>query len=154
MKYSFKIDLLIIQATPLGIGIKTGGRSFVPIIPRNTPLPIRKEKTFTTVHDNQTEALIMVYEGEQPNEEQKRLLGYFKLTRLPPSPRGIPEINVCMDIDTMNVLRVLVGVTLPGNQQPVAPLVEVRMPNVDDGHGWCAEALDRTYGSTLDLELK
>ncbi|GAB2266632.1 hypothetical protein Dimus_001627 [Dionaea muscipula] len=148
------LDLLIIQATPLNIGIKADGKSFVPVIPRNTAMPTRKERTFTTVHDNQTEALIMVYEGEQTRTEENHLLGYFKLTRIPPSPRGVPEIIVSMDIDAMNVLRVLVGVTMPGNQQRAGPLMEVKMPNMDDGHGWCAEALHRTYGSTLDLALQ
>ena len=56
-----------------------------------------------------------------------------------------------MDIDASNVLRVFAGVAMPGTQNPVAPFMEVRMPTVDDGQGWCTEALHRTYGSTLDL---
>ena len=145
------LDLLTIQATPLSIGIRANGNSFVPIILRNTTVPARKDLVFTTVHDNQTEALIVVYEGEESSIEKNHLLGYFKITGIPPVPKGVPEINVCMDIDASNVLRVLAGVVLPGSQQPVGPIMEVRMPTVDDGHGWCAEALNRTYGSTLDL---
>lgn len=145
------LDLLTIQATPLSIGIRVEGDHFIPIIPRNTTMPARKELVFTTVHDNQTEALIVVYEGEGQKVEENHLLGYFKVVGIPPAPKGVPEINVCMDIDASNVLRVLAGVALPGAQHPAVSVMEVRMPTVDDGHGWCAEALNRTYGSTLDL---
>lgn len=145
------LDLLTIQATPLGIGIRADGKNFVPIIPRNTTMPARKELFFTTTHDNQTEALILVYEGEGMKEEENHLLGCFKIVGIPPTPKGVPEINVCMDIDASNVLRVFAGVMMPGTEHPVTPFMEVRMPTVDDGHGWCAEALRRTYGSTLDL---
>ncbi|XVF28861.1 hypothetical protein REPUB_Repub15cG0068800 [Reevesia pubescens] len=145
------LDLLTIQATPLGIGIRGNGNTFVPIIPGNTTMPARKDLIFTTVHDNQTEVLIVVYEGEAEKAEDNHLLGYFKIMGIPPAPKGVPEINVCMDIDASNVLRVLAGVILPGSQQPVVPVMEVRMPTVDDGYGWCAEALHRAYGSTLDL---
>ncbi|KDP40164.1 hypothetical protein JCGZ_02162 [Jatropha curcas] len=145
------LDLLTIQATPLGIGIRADGNNFIPIIPRNTTMPARKELSFTTKHDNQTGALILVYEGEGKTVEENHLLGYFKIVGIPPAPKGVPEISVCMDIDASNVLRVFAGVMMPGTEHPVAPFMEVRMPTVDDGHGWCAEALHRAYGSTLDL---
>lgn len=145
------LDLLTIQATPLSIGIQSYENVFVPIIMRNTTVPARKDLVFTTVHDNQTEALIVVYEGDETKIQKNHLLGYFKVIGIPSLPKGVPEINVCMDIDASNVLRVLAGIVIPGNQQPVAPIMEVRMPTIDDGHGWCAEALNRAYGSTLDL---
>lgn len=145
------LDLLTIQATPLAIGIRADGNNFVAVIPRNTTMPARKDLVFTTVHDYQTEALIIVYEGEGKKVEENHLLGYFKIVGIPEAPKGVPEINVCMDIDAANVLRVLAGVVMPGSRQPAVPVMEVRMPTVDDGHGWCAEALNRTYGSTLDL---
>ncbi|XAR54665.1 hypothetical protein NMG60_11029902 [Bertholletia excelsa] len=145
------LDLLTIQATPLSIGIRADGNNFVPIIHRNTTIPSRRDLIFTTVHDNQSEALILVYEGDEKAAEKNHLLGYFKVTGIPPAPKGVPEINVCVDIDASDVLRVLAGVTLPGNQHPVAPFMEVRMPTIDDGHGWCGEALLSKYGSALDL---
>ncbi|XP_050220114.1 heat shock 70 kDa protein 8 [Mercurialis annua] len=149
------LDLLTIQATPLGIGIKADGNNFVPVIPRNTTMPARRELSFTTSNDNQTEALILVYEGEGQTVDDNHLLGYFKIVGIPPVPKGFPEINVCMDIDASNVLRVFAGVMMPGKERrPVAPFMEVRMPTVDDGHGWCAQALQKTYGSTLDLVQK
>ncbi|KAF8388055.1 hypothetical protein HHK36_026721 [Tetracentron sinense] len=145
------LDLLTIQATPLSLGIRADGNSFVPIIPRNATMPARKDLCFTTAHDNQREALIVVYEGEGKKVEENHLLGYFKITGIPPALKGTPEISVCMDIDASNVLRVLAGVTFPGTQHPVTPFMEVRMPTVDDGHGWCAEALLKMYGSILDI---
>ncbi|BAU00736.1 Heat shock protein [Vigna angularis] len=145
------LDLLTIQATPLAIGIRADGNKFVPVIPKDTAMPARKELVFTTVHDNQTEALIIVYEGEGEKAEENHLLGYFKIMGIPAAPKGIPEINVCMDINAANVLRVLAGVVMPGSRKPAVPVMEVRMPSVDDGHGWCAEALNRSYGATLDL---
>ncbi|XP_027909746.1 heat shock 70 kDa protein 8 [Vigna unguiculata] len=145
------LDLLTIQATPLAIGIRADGNKFVPVIPKDTAMPARKELVFTTVHDNQTEALIIVYEGEGEKAEENHLLGYFKIMGIPAAPKGIPEINVCMDINAANVLRVLAGVVMPGSRKPAVPVMEVRMPSVDDGHGWCAEALSRSYGATLDL---
>uniref|UniRef100_A0A2P2MYZ9 Heat shock 70 kDa protein 8 n=1 Tax=Rhizophora mucronata TaxID=61149 RepID=A0A2P2MYZ9_RHIMU len=145
------LELLTIQATPLAIGIRGEGNNFIPIIPQNTTMPARRESFFTTTHDNQTETLIVVYEGQGRKVEENHLLGYFKLVGIPPAPKGVPEINVCMDIDASYVLRVFAGVMMPGTEQPVAPFMEVRMPTVDDGHGWCAEALHRTYGSSLDL---
>ncbi|KNA11497.1 hypothetical protein SOVF_134690 [Spinacia oleracea] len=145
------LDLLTIQATPLSIGIQAHGNHFVPIIMKNTTVPARKDVVFTTVHDNQSEALIIVYEGDEKEIQKKHLLGYFKISGIPPLPKGTPEINVCMDIDASNVLRVLAGIMIPGNQEPISPIMEVRMPTIDDGHGWCAEALNKTYGSTLDI---
>lgn len=145
------LDLLTIQATPLSIGVRANGNSFIPIIHQNTTVPLRRDMIFTTVHDNQTEALIIVYEGDEKFVEKNHLLGYFKITGIPPAPKGVPEINVCLDIDAANVLRVFAGVMMPGARNPAAPVMEVRMPTVDDGHGWCAEALNTTYGSTLDL---
>ncbi|XP_052207004.1 heat shock 70 kDa protein 8 [Diospyros lotus] len=145
------LDLLTIQVTPLSIGIRADGNSFVPIISRNMTVPLRKELTFTTVHDNQSEALIIVYEGDEQSAEKNHLLGYFKITGIPPAPKGAPEISVCMDIDASNVLRVFTGVLMPGTKDPATPFMEVRMPTVDDGHGWSAEALHGKHGSALDL---
>nr|AAM67201.1 70kD heat shock protein [Arabidopsis thaliana] len=145
------LDLLTIQATPLAVGARANGNKFIPVIPRNTMVPARKDLFFTTVQDNQKEALIIIYEGEGETVEENHLLGYFKLVGIPPAPKGVPEINVCMDIDASNALRVFAAVLMPGSSTPVVPVIEVRMPTVDDGHGWCAQALNVKYGATLDL---
>ncbi|KAG7568671.1 Heat shock protein 70 family [Arabidopsis thaliana x Arabidopsis arenosa] len=145
------LDLLTIQATPLAVGVRANGNKFIPVIPRNTMVPARKDLFFTTVQDNQKEALIIIYEGEGETVEENHLLGYFKIVGIPPAPKGVPEINVCMDIDASNALRVFAAVLMPGSSTPVVPVIEVRMPTVDDGHGWCAQALNVKYGATLDL---
>ncbi|KAL5712650.1 hypothetical protein ACHQM5_014798 [Ranunculus cassubicifolius] len=145
------LDLLTIQATPQSIGIRADGNKFIPIICRNMTMPARKEVWFTTAHDNQTEALIVVYEGERNLVEDNHLLGYFKIIGIPSAPQGTPEISVCIDIDASNVLRVFAGVGMPGVRHLVMPFMEVKMPTVDDGHDWCDAALSKMYGSTLEL---
>ncbi|PRQ26045.1 putative Heat shock protein 70 family [Rosa chinensis] len=145
------MDVLSIQITPLSIGIRADGNNFVPIIPRNTTIPAQREMLFTTSHDNQAEALIIVYEGDGKKLEENHLLGYCKIEGIPPATKGVPQIRVMMDIDASNVLRVLAAVLMPGSHLPINPVLDVRMPTVDDGHAWCAEALHRTYGTTQDL---
>ncbi|MBA0768419.1 hypothetical protein Gotri_017221 [Gossypium trilobum] len=144
------VDLLTSQVTALGIGIRSNRFEFVPVIPRNTTMPVHKEMIFTTFKDNQTEALIVVYEGEPELEDENHLLGYFKITGIPPALEGVPEINVGMDINASNELSVLARVIIPGSRQPVVPVMELKMPTVDDGHSCCNEVLDRAYGPTLD----
>ncbi|XP_068647769.1 heat shock 70 kDa protein 8-like [Aristolochia californica] len=146
-----RLDLLTIQATPMSLGVRADGETFVPIVHRNTTVPARKDLLFSTAQDNQTEALIEVYEGDGNQVKDNHLLGFVKISGIPPGPKGIPEINVCMDIDASNVLRVLAGVVHPGSAAPATPFTEARMPSVDDGHGWCIEALHKIYGCNLDL---
>ncbi|KAF6139556.1 hypothetical protein GIB67_015513 [Kingdonia uniflora] len=135
------------------LGIEADGHTFVPIIPRNMTMPASKEMWFTTTRDNQTEVLIVVYEGEGKKVDKNHILGYFKIMGILPAPKGIPEISVCMDLDASNVLRVFAGAISSQTHQPVMPFPEVRMPIVDDGHGWCAKALVKMYGSALDLSI-
>ncbi|KAF6136933.1 hypothetical protein GIB67_025767 [Kingdonia uniflora] len=124
------LDLLTIQATPQSLGIEADGHTFVPIIPRNVTMPARKGMWFTTVCDNQTEALIVIYEGEGKKVEENHILGYFKIMGIPSAPKGIPEISVCMDLDAANILRVFAGAVLPQAHQHVMPFLEERMPTV------------------------
>lgn len=145
------LDLLTIQATALAVGVRVNGDRFVAVIPRNTMVPARRDLFFTTVNDDQKEALIVVYEGEGESVGENHLLGYFKIVGIPPAGKGVPEINVCMDIDASNALRVFAAVLMPGSKSPVVPVIEVRMPTVDDGHGWCAQALNAKFGAALDL---
>nr|CAD1837634.1 unnamed protein product [Ananas comosus var. bracteatus] len=144
------LDLLTIQATPLSLGIRADGDTFVPIIHRNTAIPARKEVVFTTSQDNQTEALIAVYEGEGMSVVETIC---WASSRSPHSTsvEGTAEISVCMDIDAANVLRVLAGVLMPGGKRALPPFIEVRMPTLDHGHGWCGQALVKLYGTALDL---
>ncbi|CAL9088520.1 unnamed protein product [Musa acuminata var. zebrina] len=148
---SGSLDMLTIQATPLSLGIRVHGGGFVPIIQRNTAIPVRKSTIFTTTQDGQTEALIVVYEGDGKMVEENHLMGYFKVTAIPLAPKGTAEISVCMDIDAANTLRVFAGAMMLGTDRANSPFFEVRMPTLDDAHGWCAQALVKTHGSALDL---
>lgn len=150
---SGSLDLLTIQVTTSSLGIRVEGGNFVPIIRRTTAVPSRKEMVFTTANDDQTEALIVVYEGESGRAEENIVLGYFKITGIPSAPKGSAEVGICMDVDASNVLRVYGGALLLKTQQAVSPFLEVRMPMVDDGQGWCVQALVKMYGSTMDLAV-
>ncbi|KAK9083873.1 hypothetical protein Scep_030344 [Stephania cephalantha] len=129
------LDLLSKQSIVHPLGIKADGNAFVRIMERNSAIPSRKELWFTTAHHNQTEALIMVYEGEGHKVEESHLLGYFKIGGIPPAKKGCSEVIVAMDIDASNALKVYAAASNPGSRQPLLPYLEVRMPNVDDGHG-------------------
>lgn len=150
---SGKLDLLTIQAMPHSLGFRVSGDEFLPVLQKNGAIPARRDVVVTTSHDDQTEALIIVYEGESKRASENQLLGFFKLTGIPPAKKGTALISVCMDVDASDVLRVVVGVCMPGIEKPVGPLVEVRMPTIDDGHGWCADAIQSKYGSTLELDV-
>ncbi|KAF6163270.1 hypothetical protein GIB67_025134 [Kingdonia uniflora] len=143
------LNLLTIQVTPQSLGIEADRHNFVPIMPRNMTMPTRKEMWFTTTRDNQAEALFVFYEGKGKKVDENRILGYFKIMGIPSAPKGIPEISVFIDLDASNVLRVFAGAVSPQTHQPVMPFLEVMMPTVDDGHGWCAEALVKMYGSDV-----
>ncbi|MCD6449951.1 MAG: molecular chaperone DnaK [Thermotogaceae bacterium] len=99
-------DVVLVDVTPLTLGIEVKGGLFEPIISRNTTIPVKKSKIFTTVEDYQTEVEIRVYQGERPLAKDNIFLGSFKLVGIPPAPRGIPQIEVTFDIDSDGIVHV------------------------------------------------
>ncbi len=110
-------DVVLVDVTPLTLGIEVKGGLFEPIIPRNTTIPVKKSKIFTTVEDYQTEVEIRVYQGERPIARDNIFLGSFKLVGLPPAPRGVPQIEVAFDIDSDGIVHVSAKDLGSGKQQ-------------------------------------
>jgi len=99
-------DIVVIDATPLSIGIETVGGIFQKIVPRNSPIPIKRNQIFSTASDNQVAVTIVIYEGERTEVKHNHLLGKFTLDGIAPAPRGVPQIDVSLSIDANGVLTV------------------------------------------------
>jgi molecular chaperone DnaK len=99
-------DILLLDVTPLSLGVETLGGVMTVLIPRNTTIPTRKSESFSTAADNQTSVEIHVLQGERPVAAGNRSLGKFQLLGIPPGPRGLPQIEVTFDIDANGILNV------------------------------------------------
>jgi molecular chaperone DnaK len=112
-------DLLLLDVTPLTLAIETMGGVATPMIQRNTTIPTKKTETFSTAADSQTEVEVHVLQGERPMAAQNRTLGKFKLSGIPPAPRGIPQIEVTFDIDANGILNVTAKDNATGKDQKI-----------------------------------
>ncbi len=112
-------EIVLLDVTPLSLGVETLGEVMTVLIPKNTTIPVDKSQIFTTAADNQTQVEIAVYQGERPIAPQNKLLGRFALTGLPPSPRGMPQIEVKFDIDKNGIVNVGAKDLGTGKQQAI-----------------------------------
>ena len=112
-------DLLLLDVTPLSLGIETLGGVMTTLIPRNTTIPTRKSETFSTAADSQTSVEVHVVQGERPLAKDNRTLGRFQLVGLPPAPRGVPQIEVTFDIDANGIVNVSAKDMGTGKEQKI-----------------------------------
>ena len=112
-------DLLLLDVTPLSLGVETLGGVCDVVIPRNTTIPTRKAKVYSTADDNQTQVEIHVLQGERPMAHDNRTLGRFHLVGIPPAPRGIPQVEVAFDIDANGIMHVSAKDLGTGKEQKI-----------------------------------
>jgi molecular chaperone DnaK len=112
-------DVLLLDVTPLSLGIETMGGVFTKLIERNTTIPTRKSEVFSTASDNQSSVEIKVHQGERAMARDNRLLGVFQLGNIPPAPRGLPQIEVTFDIDANGILNVTAKDRGTNNEQKI-----------------------------------
>ncbi len=112
-------DVLLLDVTPLSLGIETLGGIFTRLIDRNTTIPTKKSQVFSTADDNQSAVTIRVYQGEREMAASNKLLGQFNLENIPPAPRGMPQIEVEFDIDANGIVNVLARDKVTGKEQKI-----------------------------------
>lgn len=112
-------DVVLVDVTPLTLGVETLGGVMTPLIPRNTAVPTSKSEIFSTAADNQTSVEIHVLQGERPLAKDNKSLGHFSLEGIPPAPRGVPQIEVTFDIDTNGILTVKAKEKTTGKEQSI-----------------------------------
>jgi molecular chaperone DnaK len=112
-------DVLLLDVTPLTLGIETLGGVMTPLIERNTTIPVRKRETFSTAEDGQTAVTVHVLQGERPMAADNKTLGRFNLEGIPPAPRGVPQVDVTFDIDANGILNVGAKDKATGKEQSI-----------------------------------
>jgi molecular chaperone DnaK len=124
-------DVLLLDVTPLTLGVETLGGVMTPLIERNTTIPVRKSEIFSTAEDGQTAVTIRVLQGERPMAADNMLLGQFNLEGIPPAPRGIPQVEVTFDIDANGILNVSAQDKATGKEQKITITASTNLSKED-----------------------
>jgi molecular chaperone DnaK len=119
--------IVLVDVTPLTLGVETLGGIATPLIARNTPIPVKRTESFTTAADMQTTVTVHVFQGERPMASDNTSLGQFNLDGLPPAPRGVPKIEVSFDIDSNGILNVSAKDTASGKSQSISITASTRL---------------------------
>ena len=124
-------DVLLLDVTPLSLGVETLGGVMTTLIPRNTTIPTRKSEVFSTAADDQTAVDIHVLQGERPMAADNMTLGKFRLEGIPPAPRGMPQIEVTFDIDANGILNVTAKDKATGREQQITITASTNLNKTD-----------------------
>jgi molecular chaperone DnaK len=124
-------DVLLLDVTPLSLGLETLGSVMTTLIPRNTTIPYKKSEVFSTADDNQTAVDIHVLQGERPMAADNMTLGRFRLEGIPPAPRGLPQIEVTFDIDANGILHVTAKDKATGKEQQITITASTNLSKQD-----------------------
>jgi molecular chaperone DnaK len=124
-------DVLLLDVTPLTLGVETLGGVLTPIIERNTTIPVRKSQVFSTAEDNQSAVTIHVLQGERPMAADNMSLGQFNLEGIAPAPRGVPQVEVTFDIDANGILNVSARDTATGKEQKITVTASTNLNKED-----------------------
>lgn len=124
-------DVLLLDVTPLSLGVETLGGVMTTLIPRNTTIPTRKSEVFSTAEDGQTAVDIHVLQGERPMAKDNMTLGRFRLEGIPPAPRGMPQIEVSFDIDANGILNVTAQDKATGKEQKITITASTNLSKED-----------------------
>ena len=124
-------DIVLVDVTPLTLGVETLGGIATPLIARNTPVPVKKSEIFTTAADMQTSVTIHVFQGERPMAQDNTSLGEFNLDEIVPAPRGVPKIEVTFDIDANGILNAIAKDTATGKTRSIRVTGSTRLPEAD-----------------------
>jgi molecular chaperone DnaK len=124
-------DMLLLDVTPLSLGLETLGGVMTPLIPRNTTIPTRKAEVFSTAEDSQTAVDVHVLQGERPMARDNKTLGMFRLEGIPPTPRGLPQIEVTFDIDANGILNVTAKDKATGKEQKIQITASTNLSEVE-----------------------
>ena len=124
-------NIVLVDVTPLTLGIETLGNVATSLIPRNTPIPVKRSEIFTTAADLQTSVTVHVFQGERPMASDNISLGQFNLDGLPPAPRGVPRIEISFDIDADGILNATAKDTASGRSQSIRITGSTRLPEAE-----------------------